>query len=154
MREVGFALLVGAACGSVTTPASGEVRVPLAAPTISHAAFAVSPAELGDANVWARIRHRVRVARIGHAAFAVSGPRVDERTMANSSVPLPIYPVIGESGDRVRVVVEDDFARLALWIPRTDCWAFTMALTLSRSPSGSSRSISTLSAARAMRKAL
>jgi hypothetical protein len=122
VREVGFALLIGAACGPATTPAPSEVRVAINAPAISHAEFAVSPAELGDVDVWARIRHRVHVARIGHATFAVGGPRMDQpNTRTGSAELLPIYPVIGESGDRVRIVVVDDFARLALWIPRADC---------------------------------
>ena len=125
MCEVGVALLIGAAiglaCGPGATPATGKTRVTVIAPTFAQADFAVSPAELGDTDVWARIRHRARVARVGHASFAVGGPHIDEHETPVSNVHMPIYPVIGESSEHVRVVVEDDFARMALWIPRADC---------------------------------
>jgi hypothetical protein len=55
--------------------------------------------------------------------FVLGGKRAGERDQPNTNQELPIYPVIGESGDHIRVVVIGDAASLALWIPRHDAAA-------------------------------
>nr|HEX4316868.1 hypothetical protein [Kofleriaceae bacterium] len=120
-----------AACGPAAPAvdhaggAAGTVAV--AAPELPRAEFGVSAAELGDRDVLARIRHRAHVASIGDAKFVLDGPVIDQRSEPTRTVELPIYPVIGESGDHVRVVVDGDSARVAVWIPRRDAQSVALA---------------------------
>jgi hypothetical protein len=121
--------VVAGSAASCTTAAvaGGATRVAIVAPAIPQADFGVVPAELGDHDVWTRLRHRARVARTSEAAFVVGGARVNEQEESTANVAHAIYPVIGESGDRIRVVVFGDSAGIALWIPRRDVAPTAMA---------------------------
>ena len=131
MRQWAFVVLT--ACGPAahpgTTAERPHDRVEIVAPSIPQADFVVAPAELGDRDAWMRIRHRVRVARRGMASFQPTGERVDNDGAANENElsEQPIYPVIGESGDKIRIVVPEDDARLAMWITRGDAATTTLA---------------------------
>ena len=125
MRKV-FVLL--AACGPAAHPAPQHASesVEIAAPTVPRAEFAIAPAELADKDAWTRIRHRTRIARQGPVTFVIGGKRVDDAGGTSRNTEQPIYPVIGESGDKIRIVAPEDGARVALWIQRSD--AATTAL--------------------------
>ncbi len=113
-------LLVGCRQSLPAAPISvGEQMVS----TPPHAAFATVPAELGDAGALERIRHRVRVRWMNRASPTHGAPMEPILTHTPSNVDVDrILPVIGESATEIRVVVEDDDARLALWIDRHDAW--------------------------------
>lgn len=98
---------------------AGQRLVEQAVLEVPHAPFDVVPAELGDADVLERIRHRVVVQRWGLAWPTHDGPPIG--TEARGSTPTAdIVPVIGELGRKIRIVVEDDNARFAIWIARDD----------------------------------
>ena len=110
----------GAATSGMTskTTAGGTVLVP--APTVPRASFDVAPGELADAEIYTRIRHRVRLAREGVAYLKIDGARVDDTGSASKVETRPMYPVLAESTDRVRIVAEEDHARFAVWVMRSD----------------------------------
>jgi hypothetical protein len=83
--------------------------------------YTVVPAELLDAGVLDRIPHRVRVRRFGTAWLSEN---IDDgkRAARSGGDSDSIYPVIGETKTKIRIVFEDDHARLAMWIARTDAW--------------------------------
>jgi hypothetical protein len=131
--------LLAAACGGGahgggdstrggTTPATtagGTVAV--APPQIPTAGYDATASELNDHTVFERMRHRVRLARDGVAYLKLDGPRVDATGEASMLAVRPMYPVLAEAPDRVRIVVEDDHARLALWVERSDLAQTTLA---------------------------
>jgi hypothetical protein len=92
-----------------------EVKAP-------HAAFSIVPADLLDDAAVARIRHRVRVRWLRRASPIHATPSEPVIAREQSTEIDRIMPVIGESGTEIRVVAEDDDARLALWIDRRDAW--------------------------------
>src|SRR5688572_359014 len=108
-------VLVGAlcACGSNLPPTSPPEFVAQIAPEPPHGSFSVVPAELGDDGAIERIRHRVRV-RWLHRASPIHGqPSEPVIARSHSGADIDrILPVIGESSTEIRVVVEDDDARL------------------------------------------
>lgn len=99
---------------AATVPAARPVLVP---PRVPRAAYDVVPAELGDAGVLQRIEHRVRLRRLGTASLRADGPPLSR---APDGEVASVLPVIGETTRKIRVVTEDDHARLALWIDRAD----------------------------------
>ena len=88
-----------------------------------RAGFSVVPAELADPGAIDRIRHRTRVRWFGRASpiHGETPEPIIARSHKGEDVDR-ILPVIGESATEIRVVVEDDDARLALWIDRRDTW--------------------------------
>jgi hypothetical protein len=93
------------------------VAGPRDAVEIPHATFDVVPAELGDERVIERIRHRAIVKHWGLAWPRDDGTPIGMESEARSA---DIRPVLGERGRKIRIVVEDDHARLAVWIARDD----------------------------------
>ncbi|HET9483978.1 MAG TPA: hypothetical protein VFO79_08475, partial [Xanthomonadales bacterium] len=117
-----WAVLVLVGCHGLP-PAPPLVLTEQTVPKPPRAGFSTVPAELADPGAIDRIRHRTRIRWFGRASpihgetpepiisRAHKGEDVDE-----------ILPVIGESATEIRVVFEDDKARLALWIDRRDTW--------------------------------
>ncbi|MBA3820413.1 MAG: hypothetical protein H0X17_16090, partial [Deltaproteobacteria bacterium] len=92
-------------------------------PAPPRASFDVVAAELGDPGVLDRIRHRVRLRRMTKASPLPAAPM--DIVIARQHDPHDvdrILPVLGESASQIRVVIEDDDARVALWIDRVDTW--------------------------------
>ena len=115
-------LVAGVGCGGSlpSTPAAERVAdlVPQVAASPAHAAFSIVPADLGDDAALARIRHRVRVRWLARASPTHGAPMDVVIAHPQPEETDAIMPVIGESATEIRVVVEDDHARLALWIDR------------------------------------
>lgn len=109
-------------CGGNLPPISDArpTAIDVIAPPPERASFAVVPAELADNGVLDRIRHRARVRRIGNASLRVDGNKLDS-SRTNGELAY-VLPVIGESRMKIRVVADDDDARLAVWIDRGDAW--------------------------------
>lgn len=116
-QQLSIALVVTVGCGA---PASAPASAPAArAPRPPRPTYRVTAVELGDADVLERARHRARLARIGPATLRDDGGPIESSQRA----PEPdrtIVPVLGETLGRVRVVADDDGARVALWIDRGD----------------------------------
>lgn len=98
------------------------VLVPQVEAKAPHAGFSTVPADLIDDAIVARIRHRVRVRRLQQASPTHGAPVEPVIGRTQTQEVDRIMPVIGESATEIRVVVEDDDARLALWIDRHDTW--------------------------------
>jgi len=101
---------------------SSATLVDVVTPTPLRASFEVVPAELGDAGVLDRIRHRVRLRRFGRANTTLAGDDEPRISRSHGGDVLSVLPVVGEQRGRIRVVIEDDHARYALWIDRDDTW--------------------------------
>ena len=87
-------------------------------PARARASYAIDPAELGDDGVIAKIPHHARILRFRRARVSLDGEPFERGASAADS--HPVFPVIGETRDRVRVVSDDDDAIVALWIERAD----------------------------------
>jgi len=96
--------------------------VEVVTPTAPRASFEVVPAELGDAGVLDRIRHRVRLRRFGRANTTLAGDDEPRISRSHDGDVASILPVLGEQRAKIRVVIEDDHVRYALWIDRDDTW--------------------------------
>ncbi len=107
--------VVLAGCVGASVPA-----VPPAAPPVPRplrVAYAMLPGELGDPGALDEIPHHARLVRLGIVRLSPDGEPLDrERDVEIDRV----VPVLGETRSRVRVVSDDDDARLALWIDRAD----------------------------------
>jgi hypothetical protein len=121
-----LSLLAIAGCAAARTApkstheaADGKTPRTLAADQIPQPRFDVVPAELGDANVLSRLRARVVVRRWDVAFFAENGDQIGRpNTSTDSSYDVyDIVPVI-DAGRKIRIVTEDDGARIAVWIAR------------------------------------
>lgn len=110
-----------AACGGGLPVATTIEPVAVVDPEPARADYYVTPAELGDPDVLARVRHRVRLRRYGLASLRLDGPPIRKRAERDQELAL-VLPVLGESNERVRIVIEDDDARYAVWIDRADTW--------------------------------
>ena len=84
---------------------------------IPRATYDVVPAELGDERVIEWIRHRAIVRHWGLAWLRDDGTPIGVESETHGA---DIRPVLGERGRKIRIVVEDDHARLAVWIARDD----------------------------------
>ncbi|MBX3155728.1 MAG: hypothetical protein KF773_07000 [Deltaproteobacteria bacterium] len=115
--------LTGAPVETVPTPAAAPI-----APVVEvKARYEVVPAELGDADVLARIRHRARLRRYGAASLARDA---DVGIDASSPAEIgEVVPVIGETRTRIRVVAEEEQVRFAVWIDRRDVRKTVLATT-------------------------
>lgn len=121
MRVWWFVAVVGCGGASVA-PASENAWISQAVTKPPHAAFSTVPADLIDDAAIARIKHRVRVRRFDRASVKhgeMSKPVIDRAQPQEFD---RVLGVIGESSNSIRVVVEDDDARLAMWIDRRDTW--------------------------------
>jgi hypothetical protein len=116
-------LVIAAGCGGVLPPVQplGDTRI-APDPVPAKAEFYVAGSELGDADVLARIRHRVRLKRRGRIALRPTGEAIHERPRSAANNLDEVLPVIDETRLRIRIVIEDDDARYALWIDRDDAW--------------------------------
>ena len=134
----------GAATSGTAGPTTAGGSILVTAPSIPHGTFDVAAGELADPGIYLRLKHRVRLAREGVAYLKLGGPRVDDTGQASKLDTRPIYPVLGESPDAVRVVAEEDHARLALWIQRSDTAETTVAAVQVADPSGHAPAIAGL----------
>lgn len=122
-------LAIFAACSGAsparTEPAWASV---VASPLARQASIDVTPGELGEDAAVDRMRHRVRLKRIGRAWLGVDASPVADRTRKDDDEPVDqLLPVIGEKATRIRVVTEEDDARVAVWIDRRDAWETVVA---------------------------
>lgn len=145
----------GAATGGKAGPATAAGSVLVAAPTVPHGTFDVAAGELADPGIYFRLKHRARLARQGAASLKRGGPRIDGADMphagstdgageASKLDTRPIVPVLGVSPDAVRIVVEEDHARIALWIERRDTAETTVAAVQIADASGHAPAIAGL----------
>jgi len=94
-----------------------------AAPLRREASIDVLPAELGDAAAIDRMRHRVRMKRLGRAWLRLDAAPINDDSGASEDDAIDeLMPAIGETASRIRVVTEEDGARVAVWIERRDAW--------------------------------
>lgn len=116
-----FVICALAGCGpAVSSPrAESSVSEGPSGPKIPRAPFEIVPAELADDGILARIRHRVLVRSWGQAWTRLDGEVITGR---RTDLERDVLPVIDESATMIRVVVEDDKARMAMWIARKDAW--------------------------------
>ncbi|MBA3458714.1 MAG: hypothetical protein H0T46_02050 [Deltaproteobacteria bacterium] len=77
------------------------------------------PAELGDPQILERISHRVLIRRWGLAWLTRDGAPIGSETTEAEEV-AAVIQVLGEHGRKIRIVVEDDKARYAVWVARDD----------------------------------
>ncbi|HEU0033287.1 MAG TPA: hypothetical protein VFQ53_21790 [Kofleriaceae bacterium] len=117
------AISVIAAC-SHTLPTTDPVLPPARSPAPARASFEVVPAELADPGVLGRIRHRARIKRFGAAWLGTSSEALSTSRDEGDAIDElgDVVPVLGESTGKIRIVVEDDDARLAIWVARGDLW--------------------------------
>jgi hypothetical protein len=79
----------------------------VAAPPAREVAIDLLPADLGDEAAVERMRHRVRVKRIGRAWLGLDATPINDGSGADDGDPSDeILPVIGETASRIRVVTE------------------------------------------------
>ena len=121
---VGCVLMCGCRPVPPATHAVASRTTAFAAPSIPRADFDVAPAELGDAGVLQRIKHRVRLRRIGAAWVREQGEAL-ARSYGGEAA--SVLPVLGQTSRKIRVVSDDDDARLALWIDRGDAISTVLA---------------------------
>jgi hypothetical protein len=132
MRRVAVACLI--ACGGavpISTPPPSTTEV--AAPSVPRADFVVVPAELADPGVLDRIPHRVRIQAIGDSWLRDPGKVAKRGDTMKVNV---VLPVLDETPDKVRVAIEDDKARLAIWIAKRDTWPILVAPTVLANSAG------------------
>ena len=115
MRVVALVAVLGCAAAPAPTPPIANVPI---VPPRPRADYLIKPGELGDPGIVDKIPHRARLLRRGRAWLRFEGEPVT--TEIEELDARPVFPVLGEIGDRVRVVSTDDHARLALWIERGD----------------------------------
>ncbi len=77
----------------------------------------IVPGELGDPGVMDRITKRARVRKVGRAWLTLGGASLDP---SDREPPLEPLHVLAETREHLRVISEDDSARVALWILRDD----------------------------------
>lgn len=129
MRKL-LAVWVAAGCGSA--PPSPALSAPANAAVIENevprATYLVVPAELGDEGVLGRLRHRVVLRRWVSAQLRRDDP---ETVLAAPHAELgdAILPVIDEMPRQLRVVIEDDAARYAVWVARAHTGQTVLAPT-------------------------
>jgi hypothetical protein len=100
----------------------------VASPIERRGTLDVTPAELGDEAGVARLRHRVRLKGIGRMWVYLDGLLVNDGSATSEDDGLDILlPVIGETAHRIRVVTEEDGARVAVWVDRRDAWLSVVA---------------------------
>ena len=121
---VGCVLLCGCRSVPPVTRPAASAETMFVAPTIPRADFDVVPAELGDAGVLQRIKHRVRLRQIGAAWVREQGEAL---ARSHGGVAASVLPVLGETAHKIRVVSDDDDARLALWVDRGDAMLTVLA---------------------------
>lgn len=139
MRVV-LVLVAGFAGCSQSLPAPAEPAwvEAVATPVVRAGSIDVAAAELGEAGAVGRMHHRVRVKRIGRAWLSPGAPPIRDDA-GESDEEDQVLPVIGESTGRIRVVTEEDDARVAVWIDRRDAWVTVVApvaLDGARGPAG------------------
>jgi hypothetical protein len=82
----------------------------------------VTPAELGDEASVERMRHRVRLKQIGRAWTRLDAAPLSDSSPGEGDPIDELLPAIGETANRIRVVTEEDGARVAVWIDRREAW--------------------------------
>jgi len=128
VRVAAAFLAIFAACGGAPGERSAPVWTDVvAAPLAREVAIDVSPSELADPAALERMRHRVRLKRIGRAWLRGDALPINDGGADDGEEIDQILPAIGETANRVRVVVEEDDARVAVWIDRRDAWETVVA---------------------------
>ncbi len=116
--------LVGCGGGLPESAISGSTApVDVVTPAIPRASFAIVPAELADPGVLDKIRHRTRLRGFGSAWIKLDAEPIAKRESQRRGKAEWVMPVIDERGAKIRIVTEDDDARLAVWIERDDTWS-------------------------------
>lgn len=121
----------GASTGSISThEAVAGKAAPDAASEIPEPRFDVVPAELGDANVLDRVRARVIVRRWDVAYLTQDGEPIGRPNTSSDSL-FDVYDVVPviDAAKKIRIVVQDDGARFAVWIARTTAQTTVLART-------------------------
>ncbi len=93
-----------------------------ATPLRRESAIDVVPAELGDAAAVGRMRHRVRLKHVGRAWTRLGAAQLNDSSRGEGDPIDEVLPAIGETANRIRVVTEEDGARIAIWIDRREAW--------------------------------
>lgn len=139
MRRFAAVLWTLAGCGQAVPPAAAP-RTPEPAREarleIPRAPFAVVPAELGDERVLERIPHRAMMKRWTVAWLTEHGAPFGDATRTDVDTAREILPVIGERGAKIRIVVDDDHARYAVWVSRADTWSTALVPLALAGPRG------------------
>jgi hypothetical protein len=115
MRWCVIAVTLAGCRGTVAPVASAPQVAPRA--KLARVPVEIVPGELADPGVMDRITKRARIRVIGRAYLTLGGAAIDPSDREPPHAPLH---VIAEMRDRLRVVSEDDGARVALWILRGD----------------------------------
>lgn len=92
---------------------------------ITQPRFDVVPAELGDANILDRLRARVIVRRWDFAYLTEDDAAIGRTTRDDVNDIVPVLEV----RRKIRIVIEDDGARLAAWIARDNARPTVLAAT-------------------------
>jgi hypothetical protein len=117
-RFVAACALIG--CGQpLPSSSTASATRQVAAVTPPRADFTVVPAELADDGILDRIRHRTRVRQFGTAWLGLESAPIQASRAGKFDLDH-VLPVIGETRTKIRIVTEDDAARLAVWIARAD----------------------------------
>lgn len=115
-----LAVVLIAACGGhvpTPAPAPGARTMPSPQAVGPRLAPDVVPGELGDPGILDRIPRRVRVRVIGAAWVSLGAEPIPHQERDPPSQPMP---VLDEQRDKLRVVGEEDGARIAIWMQRND----------------------------------
>lgn len=111
-----IAVLVACGATATVTPAPSPAPTPTAR-VLPSLPPEVATGELGDPGVMERIKRHVRVREIGPSWIRLEGDALSPPERDPPSAPLA---VLSETRDKLRVVSEEDAARVAIWIRRKD----------------------------------
>ena len=104
-----------AGCGA--TPSYVASAPPVSPREVARVPVEIVPAELADPGVMNRITKRARIRVVGRAWLTLGGTSLDA---SDREPPLEPLEVLAETREHLRVISEDDSARVALWILRDD----------------------------------
>ncbi len=105
-----------AGCGGTLAPVA-STPLPVTRANVVRMPVEIAAGELGDPGVMDRITKRARVRVIGRAYLTLGGPPLDS---SDREPPIAPLHVLSETREQLRVISEDDSARVALWIARGD----------------------------------
>lgn len=131
MRRLAWLAIVSGCVGPATRPASTPNPpdrtewVAIAAPSVPRPTYRILPAELGDPGIAGRLAYRTTLRRSGPVWLELdTKPSKDKLAASDRGKQIP---VIDETSTRLRVVVQDDDMRFAVWIAREDVYASVRA---------------------------
>lgn len=120
-------LAIFAGCSGGRTVPVPVWMAAVAEPIRPESVIDVTPAELGAPAVVSRMRHRVRLKALGRAWLRLGVTPISEPSSGEDEGADELLPVIGETANRIRVVTEEDGARVAVWVERRDAWEAIVA---------------------------